>query len=1266
MRALIWLAVLAATPALSSGPFYCAGVTAPPSIAAKTAAPRPTRSGTRNALVVFARFLDSGDSSGVPEWAPLFFDHAKPGSLSHFYDTMSGGRLRVRGDVAPRIYHSSRPARSYLAASGRLPGGYGDLVRDILPQIDQDVDFRRFDNDGPDGLPDSGDDDGLVDAIFVILADVPTNFLQGSATGIANLGLSHLYETADEGSTGTLRIASHLGTVLRGRTFVEAVGVGSHEYGHLLGLPDLFDRGYQRSNGALPPEEDAAGIGAWGLMGWGALGWRGDDGPASLSAWSREFLGWARTQQLSEPRQAVALADVGLSGDVLELPLSAKERFLLEYRSRRSSYYDRNLPGEGLLIWHDQGSSLRNPYEVDLESADGLWADVGYPAGRVPAPLHGEDNLDFWAHDAAYARKHVGNLGDATDPFDGVRWQSFTPETNPSSHDETGQRSVRVEQIRVARDSIHAVVATVPPRLGLTWSLDDANDDRVLSPGEEAALQLRVSNRGGVRLTDLAARVISLDTLVSVANASVTFDDLDVGRVTGLPRTGPATLSASDFAGRRVIELSVRVTSAQTTPLDTVIHVEGIASIMLQGRVLTASGEPVPNIRVSSYSTPNSYQATTDSDGSFRMRVLPGAYTVNVRPPPPYLSAFRYLRMPEDTTLDIVLAEGVPFSGTVTDTTGQPVANALVRVNSQSAQTNAQGRFRLSAPAGSQTITITSFQELPTLTRRIIVSEGSEYSFVVGPGLTLRVTFVSVDAASSAVQSFLAGPLGGGGTLSTGAQAIFQVNPGYQWLSVIGGRNQTGFAVLLNVRHDADVSFDLPSRHTISGTLVDRSAVPFLASSVTFRSETAPVQATSNTDSDGTFAAELRPGSYTVRFDPEDGSAPGQILDTVFVESDATIEVEPRDGVLHRGRLLMSSGTPAGKTRILLLSPEARAWTTATSDGDGLFEAWTVTGPWGLSVRRDSLLYWHPPATLSPAFFLEEVQTAGRLFAPATDGPPSLVVSTDDPLSAMAVVTTANEWPRYYLVSDRATSAASTGHDGLFRLPGRRRYVVAMPSRGTGVGVVLDLQQEDRDPMALEIRWPTSARDTLFGEVTSAMPVNVGESVLTLYDADAGVIARTSVGRSSGAFILPVPRGTYTGHLALLDPHLGFGGQFELGTVSVSGDKRWDIHLTDVTTAVSSSSAVPEQTCLAPNYPNPFNATTTFPFRIQTDRHVELSVFDVLGRRVAGLVDEDLARGNYTVVWDGTDDLGHETGTGVYFARLQAGSFLTSTKLLLR
>jgi len=79
---------------------------------------------------------------------------------------------------------------------------------------------------------------------------------------------------------------------------------------------------------------------------------------------------------------------------------------------------------------------------------------------------------------------------------------------------------------------------------------------------------------------------------------------------------------------------------------------------------------------------------------------------------------------------------------------------------------------------------------------------------------------------------------------------------------------------------------------------------------------------------------------------------------------------------------------------------------------------------------------------------------------------------------------------------------------------------------------------------------------------------------------------------------------------------------------------------------------VPRGYDLAQNYPNPFNAATVIPFTLTGAQHVRLDVFDILGRRVQTLKDEQLEPGVYQVTWNGTDRHGESVSSGVYFYRL--------------
>jgi hypothetical protein len=92
---------------------------------------------------------------------------------------------------------------------------------------------------------------------------------------------------------------------------------------------------------------------------------------------------------------------------------------------------------------------------------------------------------------------------------------------------------------------------------------------------------------------------------------------------------------------------------------------------------------------------------------------------------------------------------------------------------------------------------------------------------------------------------------------------------------------------------------------------------------------------------------------------------------------------------------------------------------------------------------------------------------------------------------------------------------------------------------------------------------------------------------------------------------------------------------------------------------------LPSQYCLNQNYPNPFNSSTRISFDLYEDAQVELSIYDLLGRRVSTLVDQFLTAGSHNVTWNGRSDNGQNMASGVYFYRLEAGSFSQTKRMLL-
>ena len=78
-------------------------------------------------------------------------------------------------------------------------------------------------------------------------------------------------------------------------------------------------------------------------------------------------------------------------------------------------------------------------------------------------------------------------------------------------------------------------------------------------------------------------------------------------------------------------------------------------------------------------------------------------------------------------------------------------------------------------------------------------------------------------------------------------------------------------------------------------------------------------------------------------------------------------------------------------------------------------------------------------------------------------------------------------------------------------------------------------------------------------------------------------------------------------------------------------------------------------TVLGDNYPNPFTLETTIPFAIGEKSQVELTIYDVLGRRITTLVNALLLPDSYTISWNGTNDNHERVKPGIYICKLKAG-----------
>ena len=352
-----------------------------------------------------------------------FFDgpNGRFKTITEFYSELSGGLVTLVGD-AYDWFQTGLSADDVAGTSNGLGAAddVGEFIVELLTNADDgSVDWGAYDNDGPDGMPNSGDDDGFVDLLAVMH---PTS---GAECGGAGTGIvwSHYWQLgASAGQVFTTSTVSANGDSIRVDDFtiqpvlscdpseINEIGVFAHEIGHGFGLPDLYAVG--ASHG---------GVGRWGLMGtgpWGCDG-QGAEMPCHMTAWSKEVMGWATVTTLAADADlGVLLLDpVVTTGDVIKINAGdgSGDYYLLENRQQLG--FDTSLPAPGLFVW-----------QIDTETVNGSWAgnQVNTSASRMGVWLRQADGNNDLAQS--------GERGDAGDPFPGATaMTSFHAGTVPSS-----------------------------------------------------------------------------------------------------------------------------------------------------------------------------------------------------------------------------------------------------------------------------------------------------------------------------------------------------------------------------------------------------------------------------------------------------------------------------------------------------------------------------------------------------------------------------------------------------------------------------------------------------------------------------------------------------------------------------------------------------------------------------------------------------------------------------------------------------------------
>jgi immune inhibitor A len=538
----------------------------------------------------------------------LFSQGTNPtGSFRDYYNEVSRGRFDVDG-VVTRWYTAPRTYAEYVngqSGFGVAPFNAQQMALDALRLADPDIDYSQFDNDGPDGIPDSGDDDGQIDGLIIVHAgpgweetgsgnDMRSHkwSIPGGAAAVDGV-LANFYCTGAERWQGISPLTPP-GSLM-------SIGVFCHEYGHVLGLPDLYD-----TSGLTGSNE---GLGEWDLMASGLFnhlpGKPPGSCPAHLSAWSKQRLGWLDPTWVFNDSTNVTVPPVESTGQAFRLwtnGVEYGEYFLVENRQpvgfdaallRSTLEGDTSAHAHGLMIYHVDETIPDNNVaahkKVDVEEGGGIEAATGFT---------GVQNLDLERGSGASQAACeglvfvAGNRGDRFDPWPGLgNRTSFSSAGCPNSDSYCGGTSqVSIENIAESgtgpvRDvtADFFVSGTTVRRDGV--AVDDLpfdgngnNGNGLVEPGETVRIHFPLRNLDVTPTGELSAKVAVTEPFAGLLADSIYYGiipgaGVDSGTViyaainpTPDPRGVNLRLTVSDAAGL-VLADSVQILVGQRTGL---------------------------------------------------------------------------------------------------------------------------------------------------------------------------------------------------------------------------------------------------------------------------------------------------------------------------------------------------------------------------------------------------------------------------------------------------------------------------------------------------------------------------------------------------------------------------------------------------------------------------------------------------------------------------------------------------------------------------
>jgi M6 family metalloprotease-like protein len=317
--------------------------------------------GENNLLIILVSFPDrlftyTREDFDSLASQPGYNRNGATGSMKDYYYDVSFGQLNLIPTVVGP-YVLSQPM-AYYGATGTYfsDANPKEMIAEACALADNEIDFSQFDMNN----------DGIIDAVHVIFAGAGE-----ASTGEGDAIWPHRWSIyPSDGFNITfdgVRLKDYSCSAEKMGNGMDGIGTVCHEFGHVLGLPDLYDTDYEGSGG------QATAINTWSIMASGSYN-NYSNTPASFTAYEKYRLNWLQLDTLEVAGEYVLppLMDSN-KAYIITSPYN-DEFFVFENRQRTS--WDTYIPNDGGLIYHvkQEGdydiNSDPNYQKYDIEEAD--------------------------------------------------------------------------------------------------------------------------------------------------------------------------------------------------------------------------------------------------------------------------------------------------------------------------------------------------------------------------------------------------------------------------------------------------------------------------------------------------------------------------------------------------------------------------------------------------------------------------------------------------------------------------------------------------------------------------------------------------------------------------------------------------------------------------------------------------------------------------------------------------------------------------------